>query len=167
MKKKNYIPSSLNECSLGFRIWIYFCCIILNIFIVLILITLKLLILLLMPFAALSLLLRNLHLKLNKFIRKENLKYKEETDDTKYEDSDALICLHCGHHHPCSDLVETEELNDSASCKKCGYLFVAAIRKKSNAMLELMENDPKAKKMIEADNMDAFYKYLEEKKGPF
>ena len=74
MKSKKTVSSELSRCSFGFRMWIYFCCALLNLLVILFMVTSKLIILLLMPIVWLSLFLEYLNLKLNMFILKQNLK---------------------------------------------------------------------------------------------
>lgn len=79
-KQKN----DLSQDSLGFRIWIYFCCILINIAVATFLIVSKLIIIILWPFVWLSLFLEYLNLKLKKTILEENLKtLSEEESDSR------------------------------------------------------------------------------------
>ena len=66
--------------SLGFRIWIYFLCVVINVAVAIFMIVSKLIILILWPLVRLSLILEHLNLKLKKFILEENLKNLSETE---------------------------------------------------------------------------------------
>jgi hypothetical protein len=61
----------ISQHSLGFRIWIYFCCTLINTAVVIFLIVSRIIIMILWPFVLLSLLLENLNLKLKKTILEE------------------------------------------------------------------------------------------------
>ena len=74
MQTNNKQKHDVSQESLGFRIWIYFCCILINIAVAIFLIVSKLIIIILWPFVRLSLVLEYLNLKLKKTILEENLK---------------------------------------------------------------------------------------------
>ena len=84
MQTNNKQKYDLSQHSLGFRIWIYFCCILINIAVTIFLIVSKLIIIILWPFVQLSLLLEYLSLKLKKAILEEKLKtLSEEESDSR------------------------------------------------------------------------------------
>ena len=70
----------LSQHSLGFRIWIYSCCVLINTAVVIFLVVTRIIIMILWPFVLLSLLLENLNLKLKKTILEENLKNLSEVE---------------------------------------------------------------------------------------
>ncbi len=80
MQANNKQKNDLSQQSLGFRIWIYFCCILINIAVAIFLIVSKLIIIILWPFVRLSLLLEYLNLKLKTTILEENLKNLSEVE---------------------------------------------------------------------------------------
>ena len=80
MQTNNKQKNDLSQQSLGFRIWIYFCCILINIAVAIFLIVSKLIIIILWPFVRLSLLLEYLNLKLKTTILEENLKNLSEVE---------------------------------------------------------------------------------------
>ena len=80
MRTKNEHNNDLSQCSLGFKIWIYFCCILINIAVVTFLITSKLIIIVLWPLVRLSLILEFLNLKLKKKLLEEKLKSLSEVE---------------------------------------------------------------------------------------
>jgi len=80
MQTNNKQNHDLSQDSLGFRIWIYFCCILINIAVAIFLIVAKLIIIILWPFVRLSLLLEYLSLKLQHTILTENLKNLSEKE---------------------------------------------------------------------------------------
>jgi hypothetical protein len=75
-KKKN----DLSLASLGLRICINFCWILLNTAVIIFLVVTRLIIIILRPFVWLSLILENLNLKLKLTILKENSKYQSENE---------------------------------------------------------------------------------------
>ena len=84
MPTNNKQKNDLSQDSLGFRIWIYFCCILINIAVAIFLIVSKLIIIILWPFVQLSLFLEYLNLKLKKTILEEKLKnLSEEESDSR------------------------------------------------------------------------------------
>ena len=84
MQTNNKQKHDVSQESLGFRIWIYFCCILINIAVAIFLIVSKLIIIILWPFVRLSLVLEYLNLKLKKTILEEKLKnLSEEESDSK------------------------------------------------------------------------------------
>ena len=80
MWTNNKQNNDLSQCSLGFKTWIYFCCILINIAVVIFLVTSRLIIIILWPFVQLSLCLEYLNLKLKKTILEENLKNLSEVE---------------------------------------------------------------------------------------
>jgi len=84
MQTNNEEKNDLSQESLGFRIWIYFCCILINIAVAIFLIVSKLIIIILWPFVRLSLFLEYLNLKLRKTLLEEKLKtLSEEESDSR------------------------------------------------------------------------------------
>jgi hypothetical protein len=80
MWTNNKQNNDLTQCSLGFKTWIYFCCILINIAVVIFLVTSRLIIIILWPLVRLSLILEFLNLKLRNKILKENLKNLSEVE---------------------------------------------------------------------------------------
>ena len=80
MQTNNKQENDLSQESLGFRIWIYFCCILINIAVAIFLIVSRLIIIILWPFVRLSLILEYLNLKLKKTILEEKLKNLSEVE---------------------------------------------------------------------------------------
>ena len=80
MQTNNKQKDDLSQQSLGFRIWINFCYILINTAVLIFLIASKLIIIILRPFVWLSLFLENLNLKLRITVIKENLKYQPEEE---------------------------------------------------------------------------------------
>ena len=76
MKKQN--PQ---QESLGFRIWIYFLCVIVNIAVAIFMIVSKLIIIILWPLVRISLILEHLNLKLKKAILEEQIKKLSEAEN--------------------------------------------------------------------------------------
>jgi len=84
MPTNNKQKNDLSQDSLGFKIWIYFCCILINIAVAIFLIVSKLIIIILWPFVWLSLCLEYLNLKLKTTILEEKLKtLSEEESDSR------------------------------------------------------------------------------------
>jgi hypothetical protein len=80
MENNNNQKDDLKQYSLGFQIWIYFCCILVNTAVVIFMIVSKLIIMLLWPFVQLSLFLEYLNLKLKKTLLEEKLKNLSEME---------------------------------------------------------------------------------------
>ena len=78
--KNNKQKNDLAQQSLGVKIWINFCYILINTAVLIFLIVTKLIIIILRPFVWLSLFLENLNLKLRITVIKENLKYQPEEE---------------------------------------------------------------------------------------
>ena len=84
MQTSNKQKNDLSHESLRLKIWIYFCCILINTAVVIFLIVAKLIIIILWPFVQLSLILEYLSLKLKHTILTENLKnLSEEESDSR------------------------------------------------------------------------------------
>ena len=81
MENKNNQENDLKQCSIGFRIWIYLCCILINTAVLIFLSTTKLIIIILWPFVRLSLFLECLNLKLQNTMLKEKLKKLSEMEN--------------------------------------------------------------------------------------
>ena len=81
MKNRNIQKHDLSQDSLGFRIWIYFLCVVINIAVAIFMIVSKLIIIILWPFVRLSLFLEYLNLKLKNAILTENLKNLSEKEN--------------------------------------------------------------------------------------
>ena len=81
MKSGNNQEHNLKHDSIGFRIWIYFWCIVINIALATFMIVSKLIIIILYPFVRFSLFLRYLNLKIENAILKDKLKVLSETED--------------------------------------------------------------------------------------
>ena len=81
MENRNIQKHDLSQDSLGFRIWIYFLCVVINIAVAVFMIVAKLIIIILWPFVRLSLLLEYLSLKLKNAILTENLKNLPEKEN--------------------------------------------------------------------------------------
>jgi len=71
----------LKQESLGFRIWIYFLCVVINIAVAIFMIVSKLIILILWPLVRLSLILEHLNLKLKKAILEEQIRNLSEAEN--------------------------------------------------------------------------------------
>ena len=81
MENRNKQKHDLSQDSLGFRIWVYFCCILINTAVAIFMIVSKLIIIILWPLVRLSLILEYLNLKLKKVILTENLKNLSEKEN--------------------------------------------------------------------------------------
>ena len=81
MKNKKNQEHNSQQKSLGFRIWIYFLCVVINIAVAIFMIVSKLIILLLWPLVRLSLILEHLNLKLKKAILEEQIRNLSETEN--------------------------------------------------------------------------------------
>ena len=81
MQTNNKQKNDLSQESLGLKIWIYFCCILLNTAVVIFLVVTRLIIIILWPFVWISLLLENLSLKLRTTILEENFKSQSEKEN--------------------------------------------------------------------------------------
>ena len=102
MQTNNEQKNDLSQQSLGFRIWIYFCCILINIAVATFLIVSKLIIIILWPLVRLSLILEYLSLKLRNALLEERLKNlseeEEESDSRTWKmnsKSKVIDCLWC------------------------------------------------------------------------
>ncbi len=80
MENRNNQKRDLKQKSLGFKIWIYFLCVVINIAVAIFMIVSKLIIIILWPLVRLSLILEHLNLKLKKVILVEQLKNLSEAD---------------------------------------------------------------------------------------
>jgi Na+-translocating ferredoxin:NAD+ oxidoreductase RnfD subunit len=80
MRNNNKQNNDLSQCSFRFRIWIYFCCILINIAAVTFLVVSRLIIIILWPLVRLSLILEYLNLKLRKKLLEERLKNLSEVE---------------------------------------------------------------------------------------
>ena len=75
---KNHNPK---QESIGFKIWIYFLCVVINIAVTIFMIVSKLIIIILWPLVRLSLILEHLNLKLKKVILEEQIRNLSEADN--------------------------------------------------------------------------------------
>ena len=78
---KNNQEHDLKQESLGFRIWIYFLCIVINIAVTIFMIVSRLIIIILWPIVRISLILEHLNLKLKKVILEEQIRKLSEADN--------------------------------------------------------------------------------------
>ena len=78
---KNNQEHDLKQESLGFRIWIYFLCIVINIAVTIFMIVSRLIIIILWPIVRISLILEHLNLKLKKVILEEQIKNLSEKEN--------------------------------------------------------------------------------------
>ena len=81
MDNRNNQKHDPKQESLGFRIWIYFLCVVINIAVAVFMIVSKLIIIILWPLVRLSLILEYLNLKLKNVILRENLKNLSEKEN--------------------------------------------------------------------------------------
>ena len=80
MQTNNKKKNDLSLASLGLRICINFCCVVINTAVIIFLVITRLIIIILCPFVWLSLFIENLNLKVKLTILKENAKYQTEEE---------------------------------------------------------------------------------------
>ena len=81
MENRNNQEHAPKQESLGFRILVYFLCVVINIAVTIFMIISKLIIIILWPFVRLSLILEHLNLKLKKAILEEQIKKLSEAEN--------------------------------------------------------------------------------------
>ena len=81
MENRNNQEHDPKQESIGFRIWIYFLCVVINIAVAIFMIVSKLIIIILWPLVRLSLILEHLNLKLKKVILEEQIKKLSEAEN--------------------------------------------------------------------------------------
>ena len=81
MENRNNQEHDPKQESLGFRILVYFLCVVINIAVTIFMIISKFIIIILWPFVRLSLILEHLNLKLKKAILEEKIKKLSEAEN--------------------------------------------------------------------------------------
>jgi hypothetical protein len=76
-----------------------------------------------------------------------------------------VTCSQCGHAHTFASLEVLDTTSILTPCEDCGYLFLAEMRQKSDAILSLLASDPQAAELLRQDNLEAFYQVVELRTG--
>jgi hypothetical protein len=74
-------------------------------------------------------------------------------------------CRACGHRHSYPSVEALEQTPLGTPCAQCGFLYLQYVAEKMDATMLLLETDAHAAALLQAGDVTAFARYLEEKTG--
>jgi hypothetical protein len=81
------------------------------------------------------------------------------------QDPVVVACHACGHRHTYPSVEALDQTPIWAACTQCGFLYLQYVKQKLDATLLLLASDPHAAALLQAGDVAAFARYLEEKTG--
>lgn len=78
----------------------------------------------------------------------------------------SVPCSQCGHSHTFASLHALDSTPILTPCEECGYLFLAEMRQKSDAILSVLASDPQSAELLRQDHsFEAFYQLVQQRTG--
>jgi hypothetical protein len=76
-----------------------------------------------------------------------------------------ISCHRCGHRHEYPSVEALDQTPSWTPCAQCGFFYLQYLKQKLDATLLLVASDPHAAALLQAGEVAAFARYLEEKTG--